>query len=253
MVSDPTLTLAKLAQALESTITAAQKEAAKARAAEIGAAKEKKLQAQLEADQAVRDEVPLHGSRFMEELAAVLPADAIIFDEALTCSPELTRYFPPTKPGHFFQTRGGSLGVGIPGALGAKLANPDKTVIGFTGDGGSMYTIQALWTAAHHNIGAKFVVCNNQRYMLLALNIMQYWKERAIEEHEFPAPFNLTDPIIDFAGLANALGVPGVRVEKPAEIGPAIQQMLETDGPFLIDMVVTSHVPGSKIGCKCGQ
>lgn len=253
VVSDPKLTLAKLAKALESIMTAGQRKAAKARAAEIGAAKEKKLQEQLEADKAVREEVPLYESRFMEELAAALPRDTIIFDEALTCSPELNRYFPPTKPGHFFQTRGGSLGVGIPGALGAKLANPDKTVIGLAGDGGSMYTIQALWTAAHHNIGAKFVICNNQRYMLLALNIMQYWKERGIEEREFPAPFNLVDPVIDFAGLAKAMGVPGVRVEKPAEIGPAIQQMLETDGPFLIDMVVTSHVPGSKVGCKCGQ
>ena len=107
---------------------------------------------------------------------------------------------------------GGSLGVGIPGALAAKLANPEKTVIGFTGDGGSMYTIQALWTAAHHNIGAKFVICNNQRYMLLELNIMQYWKDQGIPEHEFPASFKLDNPMVDFVGLANAMGVPGARV-----------------------------------------
>ena len=110
----------------------------------------------------------------MEELAGQVPRDVIIFDEALTASPALTRYLPPTKPGTFFQTRGGSLGVGIPGALGAKLAHPDKTVIGFSGDGGSMYTIQALWTAAHHNIGAKFVICNNQSYQLLKLNIVHF-------------------------------------------------------------------------------
>ncbi len=103
----------------------------------------------------------------MEELAKHVPDDVIIFDEALTTSPDVTRYMPPKLPGHFFQTRGGSLGVGIPGAIGLKLAHPDKTVIGFTGDGGSMYTIQALWTAAHYNIGAKFVICNNQSYRLL--------------------------------------------------------------------------------------
>ncbi len=107
----------------------------------------------------------------MEELGELVPKDAIIFDEALTTSPELVRYLPPVLPGHYFQTRGGSLGVGIPGALGLKVAHPDKTVIGFTGDGGSMYTIQALWTAAHYNIGAKFVICNNQSYLLLKLNI----------------------------------------------------------------------------------
>jgi len=254
VVSDPQLTLANLGAVLETTMTAKQKEAAKERAAEIGMAKENKLKAQLGADSAVREEVPLHASRFMEELAEQLPDDAVIFDEALTCSPELTRYIPPTKPGHFFQTRGGSLGVGIPGALGLKLAYPDKTVVGFAGDGGSMYTIQALWTAAHHNIGAKFVICNNQSYMLLKLNILQYWKDQIGEpEHEFPHGFDLSQPVIDFATMAKSLGVPGIRVERPEQISPAIQQALSYNGPFLIDLVVTSHVPGSKIDCKCGQ
>ena len=94
----------------------------------------------------------------MEALAARLPDDAIIFDEALTFSPEVTQYLPPRRPGSFFQTRGGSLGVGHPGRhrrqAGASRTGPSS---GFTGDGGSMYTIQALWTAAHHGIGAKFV------------------------------------------------------------------------------------------------
>ena len=99
-----------------------------------------------------RDAVPLHMSAFAEELGRRLPKDAIIFDEVLTHSPELTRWLRLDLPGQFFQTRGGSLGVGIPGALGIKLAHPERTVIGLTGDGGSMYTIQALWTAAHHRI-----------------------------------------------------------------------------------------------------
>jgi benzoylformate decarboxylase len=216
--------------------------------ARIGAANEKKRAQQIDADKAVREEVPLHASRFMEELARILPQDAVIFDEALTSSPELTRYMPPSKPGQFFQTRGGSLGVGIPGALGLKLANPGKTVVGFTGDGGSLYTIQALWTAAHHRIGSKFVVVNNQSYMLLELNILQYWKERGIEEHAFPDSFQLKDPVVDFASLSRSMGVPAVRVAKPEEIVPSIHTMLETDGPFLIDLVVTSRVPGAKSG-----
>ena len=122
----------------------------------------------------------------MEALAARLPADAIVFDEALTFSPEVTQYLPPRTPGSFFQTRGGSLGVGIPGAIGVKLAHPDRTVIGFTGDGGSMYTIQALWTAAHHRIGAKFVIFNNGAYQLLRLNIQQYWKDLGLPGEPVP-------------------------------------------------------------------
>ena len=96
----------------------------------------------------------------------------------------------------------------IPGAIGLKLANPDKTVIGFTGDGGSMYTIQALWTAAHHNIDAKFVICNNHSYQILKLNIMQYWRERGIAEHDFPTSFTIGNPDIRFDELARAMGVP---------------------------------------------
>lgn len=254
-VSDPKLTLAKLAEVLEATMTAAQKEAASVRYKELAAAKAEKIRAQKEADQKVRDEVPMHASRFMEELAEHLPKDVCIFDEALTCSPELTRYLPPTTPGQFLQTRGGSLGVGFPGAIALKLAHPEKTVFGFSGDGGSMYTIQALWTAAHHKIGTKFVICNNQTYMLLKLNILQYWKDQIhVEEHDFPDPFSLKDPVMDFVSIAHSMGVPAVRVAKPQEIGAAIQQALKHDGPFLIDLMLTDVVPGSKVkSCKCGQ
>ncbi len=246
VVSDPKLTLSLLASELEQLLKGEKGNATRARAARIAAETEEKKKKQLAADSRVRDEVPLHASRFMEELARHLPADAVIFDEALTSSPDLTRYMPPSLPGHFFQTRGGSLGVGIPGALGLKLANPGKTVVGFTGDGGSMYTIQALWTAAHHKIGAKFVICNNQSYMLLELNILQYWRERGIDEHAFPDSFLLGDPVIDFAALSRSMGVPATRVGTPQEVEPAIRAMLETEGPYLIDLVITSRVPGSK-------
>ena len=134
-----------------------------------------------------------------------------------------------------------------------KLAHPEKTVLGFTGDGASMYTIQALWTAAHYKVGAKFVICNNQSYLLLKLNILQYWQERGIPEHEFPASFDLGNPVIRFDTLAQGMGVPAVRVQTPDQVGPAIRKALEHDGPFLIDLVITNDVPGSKIGCKCGQ
>lgn len=244
VVSDPKPTLAKLAEAISGAMTSAQKAAAAGRVQSFGEAKEKKHQAQVEKDHSQADAVPMHPAPFMEALGAALPADAIIFDEALTSSPDLTRYMTPKNPGQFFQTRGGSLGVGFPGAVGLKLLHPDKTVIGFSGDGGSMYTIQALWTAAHHKVGAKFVVCNNQNYMLLKLNVLQYWKDQLhLPAREFPEPFSLKDPVIDFVGLANAMGVPGVKVEKPEQIGPAIQQMLAHDGPFLIDLIVTDQVP----------
>lgn len=253
LLGDPKTTLIKLSNALSLTMTSEQKEAAKQRVIQSDEANKQKLNGLLEADKVVRDSVPLHMSRFAEELAAMLPEDAVIFDEALTNSPELCRYLPPTKLGNYFQTRGGSLGVGIPGAIGLRLANPDKTVIGFTGDGGSMYTIQALWTAAHHQINAKFVVCNNRSYRILKLNILQYWRERQIPEHDYPFSFDICDPDIRFADLARSLGVEAVLVERPEQIAPAIEKALEHNGPFLIDLVLTKEVSGSKIGVKCGQ
>ena len=249
MVSDPKLSLTRLIEELESTMSAGKKDTAAARVKQNAEARQAARAAQLEHDKQVRDEVPLQTSRFMEELAAQLTDDPIIFDEALTSSPPLTRYIPPEKPGHFFQTRGGSLGVGIPGAIGLKLAQPDKTVIGFTGDGGSMYTIQALWTAVRYNIPAKFVICNNQSYMLLKLNIVQYWKEQVNEPvRDFPDSFDLDRPVVDFAALARSMGVESRCVDHPDQVAPAIEAMLNHDGPFLIDMVVTSELPDASSG-----
>jgi benzoylformate decarboxylase len=179
----------------------------------------------------------------MIELARHVPDDVVIFDEALTASPELTHHLPPTLPGHYFSTRSGSLGVGFPGAIGLKLAMPDKTVIGFSGDGGAMYTIQCMWTAARHSIGAKFVVCNNRSYQLLKLNVQQYWKERGFTDHAFPGSFDLGDPVIRFDQLAQSMGVPAARVETPDEVAPAIEQALAEDGPFLIDLLLHQEVP----------
>jgi thiamine pyrophosphate-dependent acetolactate synthase large subunit-like protein len=246
LVSDPKLTLGALAEALEGRLSEEQRRAAKDRLEASGAAKQAALEAQLAHDRAVREAVPMHAGPFMEALARQAPPDVVVFDEALTVSPDVTRYLVPTLPDHFFQTRGGSLGVGIPGALGIKLARPEKTVIGFTGDGGSMYTIQALWTAAHHNIGAKFVICNNQSYMLLKLNLLQYWDEQVgVPAHEFPRSFDLDQPGIDFAALSRSMGVPGVRVERPEQIEGAVRQMLAHDGPFLVDLLLSNAVPGT--------
>jgi benzoylformate decarboxylase len=175
---------------------------------------------------------------FARELAKRLPAAVTVFDEALTNSPELTRYLPPVTPGTFFQTRGGSLGLGIPGAIGIKLAHPDRTVFGFTGDGGSLYTIQALWTAAHHHVGAKFVICNNRSYHLLKLNLDQYRKERNDPTTGYPDSFDIGDPDIGFTDIARGFGVGAERVDRPDQISGAIDRALADDKPYLIDLAV---------------
>lgn len=243
LVCDPKVTLAQLVRTLETVMSVHQRERARERVSEYEAIKQREEVAQREADLGRMDRVPLHASQFMKALATLLPQDAIIFDEALTVSPDLVNALPPEQPGQYFLTRGGSLGVGIPGALGLKLAHPDRMVIGLSGDGGSMYTIQALWTAAHHKIGAKFIICNNHSYQLLKLNLQEYWRERDLAEQEFPASFDLDNPDIHFVDLARSLGIKAVRVEYPYEIYPALKLALSDDEPFLIDLMLSKEIP----------
>ena len=253
LLGDPKTTLAQLAAELDRKLSPQQKKSARDRMETQRQDKETKRAAELKSDASGADATPIRMPRFAQELAKRVPPGTILFDEALTNSPPLTRHLPPDATANYFLTRGGSLGVGFPGAIGAKMANPDKTVIGFSGDGGAMYTIQALWTAARHNTDVKFVVCNNASYKLLQLNIGVYWQEREIQKHDFPLSFDLSRPPLRFDELARGMGVPGVRVEKPAEIGPAIDQALAHSGPFLIDLVLEGDTHPDRVGNTCGQ
>jgi benzoylformate decarboxylase len=244
LAADPKVTLGLIADELDRTLGPDARAGAARRLNELAEQKRTELDAAAARDREVEGETPLHPSTFMAELARQVPDDVVVFDEALTSSPELTQHLPPARPGHYFCTRGGSLGVGFPGAIGLKLAMPDKTVIGFSGDGGAMYTIQAMWTAAHHDVGAKFVVCNNRSYQLLKLNVQQYWRERDVADHAFPASFDLGRPEIRFDELARSMGVPAARVESPDEVAPAIADALDEPGPYLIDLVLHQEVPG---------
>lgn len=244
LVSDPKLTLRVLAEAVADRMSKAQREAACDRTERLTREKEQQRASALERDRANRTEVPLHMSVFSEELVKHLPKDAIIYDESITHQEELMRWVPPTAPGQLFQTPGGTLGVGIPGAVGVKLAHPDRAVVGFTGDGGAPFTYQALWTAAHYQIGAKFVVCNNSSYRILKQNLVTYWSDRGLgaDQASFPPAFDINEPDIDFVSLACGLGVPARRVSQPAEIADAITMMLGHDGPFLIELVLEREV-----------
>jgi thiamine pyrophosphate-dependent acetolactate synthase large subunit-like protein len=247
MVSDPRLTLRALTDSLARVMTDAQRGAATKRAQRRGDDSTRGRAEARAADRERAEDIPLRMSAVAAQLAELLPPDAVVFDEALTNSPELTRWLTPSLPGHFFQTPGGTLGVGIPGAVGAKLAHPDRTVVGFTGDGGAMYTYQALWTAAHHRIGAKFVVCHNSSYRLLKQNLVRYWRDgggagQDGAAREFPASFDVHEPSIDFVALAGALGVPAIQVSKPGEVEPALRAMLGHDGPYLVEVMLDRDV-----------
>jgi benzoylformate decarboxylase len=178
---------------------------------------------------------------FAQTLAKYLPPDAILFDEALTNSAAIFKYISRDYEGSYFQTRAGMLGTGLPGTIGLKLANPNRVVVGFTGDGGAISTIQALNTAARYNIGAKFIVCNNKSYRILKYNIKRYWNDLDLENKDrFPPEFDLRD--LDFVKLSEDQGVKAGRIEVISDIEPVLQAAFANDNPYLIELILDKNV-----------
>ncbi|MBK9443571.1 MAG: thiamine pyrophosphate-binding protein [Comamonadaceae bacterium] len=255
--ADPKATLQALVIALEERLSIENRAEAGKRANALVLAKAKRLSLELEVDaqRTLQQKVdaPLSFATFMSELATRLPSDAVIFDEALTNSPALTRHCPPRQVGAFFQTRGGSLGSGLAGGLGLKVAFPHKPVLAFSGDGGAMYVIQSLWSAVRHDLDVKFIICNNSSYRLLQLNIQQFWLEQDIPKRAFPLSFDLSYPPLHFEVMAKSMGMEALRIQTVDQIGPAIEVALAHRGPFLLDVVIEGDVHPELIGVHCGQ
>ena len=131
-------------------------------------------------------------------------------------------------------------GRSITYATGIKLARPEVPVMSVVGDGSALYTIQALWTAAHHKIPVTWVIANNRSYRILKLNMLDYLGEGAAGR-EFVA-MDMTEPALDFAQIAASFGVKGVRIEHPDEIGDALREAQASEEPRLLDIVIDGDV-----------
>jgi len=239
ILADPATGLAELAEALEQDLTAPAKEAAATRMAELA---EGRRRAQEEYRQRLRqrwDNSPIAVERMMHELAAAVPPGTIVADEAITSRPALMQEFDFDQPGSLYGIQGGALGWAMPGALGLKLAQPDRPVLAVVGDGASMYTVQALWTAATFNIPVVYAICNNRAYRILKVNMDIYLKrmlndDARISEYtgmEFANP-------LDLAAMAQALGVASEKITDPAQIAPAARRMFDRGQPGLLDISI---------------
>ena len=245
IVGDPKATLLDLAQALRKSLTLAYREAARQRLTLAREAKERTIAEIRARAREAHDRMPIPPLVLLETLADQLPPDAVLVDESLSSGSGLHHLFKCEDPKSFFGLHGGGIGWGLPGALGVKLALPDRPVVALIGDGGAMYTNQALWTAAHYHIGVVVVIINNASYRILKLRTHAL-KGISAQTGRYVA-MDLEQPRIDFVGLAQALGVPAERVEKAAEIGPALVQAVARSGPSLIEVTVDgSFLPREK-------
>ncbi len=240
IMADPAAGMADLAVSLESNMTGGQREAAATRAVTLAAARERDAERYQERIAATWNNSPMPVERMMHELADSVPENTIIADEAVTSRPAVNRAFDFEKPGDIYGIRGGALGWAMPGALGVKLAHPDRPVLAVVGDGASMYTVQALWTASRYNIPVVYAICNNQAYRILKVNMEVYLRDM-LDDRERSSDYVGMDFAnrLDLAMMAQAMGVHGERVDDPTEIGPAIKRAFESGKPALLDITIS--------------
>jgi benzoylformate decarboxylase len=184
------------------------------------------------------EHVPISVPRLMAEIEAALPPDAIVVDEAITASLELARTVQFERTGDYIGARGGGIGQALPGALGVKLAQPDRPVVALSGDGSAMYSIQALWTAAHHDLAVVFVILNNREYRILKHNMDTYRQRFGAKPDRAYPNMDLVSPDLGYVDLARGMGVEAMRVITPGELRPALQKALGAGRPFLIDVAI---------------
>ncbi|MEX2390130.1 MAG: thiamine pyrophosphate-binding protein [Dehalococcoidia bacterium] len=240
VMADPRLALIDIIEALKRLQTPEQRQAASERAGRVAQSGDQMMQALEMAAKSKWDASPMTAGRMMSEVGEAMAPGTLLFDESITSGGYLMRYLRFPDTGRHYRTTGGGLGPGMPAPIGIKLARPDRPVISIVGDGAALYTIQSLWTAAHHKIPVTWVIANNRSYRILKLNMLEYLGEGAAGR-EFVA-MDLVDPPLDFAQIAASFGVKGARIEHPDEIGDALREAQASGEPRLLDIVIEGDV-----------
>lgn len=169
-------------------------------------------------------------------LVDAMPERAILVDEALTSG----RYLPALRAHRdrygFHGLASGGIGWGLPAAVGASLANPERPVVCFSGDGSSMYSIQSLWTAAKHKLPLTFVIANNGGYRIIKQRLLAFHGDDNFVGMDFD------EPAVDFTALARSMGLEARRVADPAELPEALRDAFGRPGTKLVEVMVDGTV-----------
>lgn len=179
---------------------------------------------------------PMAPDLFCLRVVDALPADAIVVQEGLTSTRFLPNLLAYKDRYSYHGFASGGIGWAVPGAVGVQLAHPDRPVCCIVGDGSSMYSIQALWSAANMRLPMTYVIADNGAYRILKQRL------KAFHSNEHYVGMDLDDPRIDFVGLAKSLGLEAVRVTDPDELKEAVAAGMASGRPNLIDAVVDGTV-----------
>jgi benzoylformate decarboxylase len=229
--------LEELGASLAAGTTPALAAAAGDRARALGARTAQRRAAALAEAAADRDRRPLTAPALMHAVAAALPPEAAIVDEAVTASRlDFERFGWLRDPRAYFGHRGWGLGWGAGAVLGVALAWPGRPVVGLLGEGSLLYGVQALWTAAHYQLPVVYVISNNASYAILKSGMLAAGLPSA-RAGTFLG-MDLVGPEIDYTGLARALGVQAHRVEAPDQVTEAVAAAIRTGQPTLIDVPI---------------
>lgn len=188
----------------------------------------------------IPDGGPMSPGFVASEMRRAAASNAVLVDESVTSTAFVRTLFELEEPNSYFYAKGGSLGLGLPAAVGVKLAMPDRQVICAVGDGSALYSIQALWTAARYKLAVKFVVFNNASYMILKGGLLAM-RGSSAERGKFVG-MDISEPEIDFVKMSESMGVAARRVDNPSELRAALDWALNEDGPALLDVVIARDV-----------
>jgi benzoylformate decarboxylase len=179
-----------------------------------------------------RDRSPIDPDYLALQVVEAMPDNAILVDEGLTSSRQMLALRPHRDRYGYHALASGGIGWGLPASVGVSLANPDRPVVCYSGDGSAMYSIQALWTAAHHKLPLTVVIVNNGGYRIIKQRLLAFHGD----DHYVGMDF--ADPPVDFTGMAKSLGLEAIRITGPEDLKSTLASAFKRPGAKLIEVVV---------------
>jgi len=186
----------------------------------------------------------LTAEKVCKAVGHLMPADSILVDEGITSSLMLSVMTAGAPRHDLITLTGGAIGQGLPNAVGAAVACPDRPVLALIGDGTAMYTIQALWSMAREELNVTSIIFNNASYSVLNIELERVGAEQAGDRAK--AQLDLRGPVLNFAEMAQGMGVHAVRVDTAEDMTKAMEYALSMPGPHLIEVMTPESLSGVK-------